>query len=56
MHDIVLKISFLDINSQNWNSGSHWKLWQEMVKIQERCKQTLNTHPGQFSRARKGAR
>ena len=36
MHDMVLKISFLDINPQNWNSGRHWKLWQEMLKIQER--------------------
>ena len=26
MHDIVVKISFLDINSQNWNNGSHLKL------------------------------
>ena len=26
MHDIVLKISFLDINSQNWNTGGHLKL------------------------------
>ena len=23
MHDIVLKISFLDTNSQNWSNGSH---------------------------------
>ena len=33
MHDIVLKISFLDIHSQNCNTGSHLKLWQESVKI-----------------------
>ena len=42
MHDIVLKISFLDVISKNWNRGGHWKLWQEMVKIQERCQQTSN--------------
>ena len=26
IHDIVLKIAFLDINSQNWNTGCHLKL------------------------------
>ena len=26
MHDIVLQISFLDTNSQTWNTGSHLKL------------------------------
>ena len=25
MYDIVLDISFLDINSQNWNTASHLK-------------------------------
>ena len=28
MHDVVLKISSLDINSQNWNTGSHLNLCQ----------------------------
>ena len=42
MHDIVLKISFLDINSQNWNTGGHLKLWQEIVKIQHRCERISN--------------
>ena len=50
MHDIVLKISYLDINSQNWNSGGHCKLWQETVKIQERCELTSNI-PTRGSRA-----
>ena len=50
MHHIVLKISFLDINSQNWNSGGHCKLWQETVKIQERCELTSNI-PTRGSRA-----
>ena len=35
-------VPFLDINSQNSNSWSNWKLWQEMVKIQGRCEQTSN--------------
>ena len=39
MHDIVLKISFLDTNSQNWSNGSHLKLWQVIVKIRHRCEQ-----------------
>ena len=39
MHDIVLKISFLDINSQNWNTGGHLKLWQEIVRIRHWCEQ-----------------
>ena len=34
MHDIVLKISFLDTNSQNWSNGSHLKLLQKSLKIQ----------------------
>ena len=34
MHDIVLQISFLDINSQNWITGSHLKLLQKSLKIQ----------------------
>ena len=34
MHDIVLEISFLDINSQNWITGSHLKLLQKSLKIQ----------------------
>ena len=42
MHDIVLKISFLDIHSQNWNTGGHLKLWQEIVKIQHRCERISN--------------
>ena len=25
IYDIVLKISFLDINSQNWNDGGHFE-------------------------------
>ena len=35
MHDIVLEISFLDINSQNCINGSCLKLWQVIVKIQQ---------------------
>ena len=31
-----------DIYSQNWNTGSHLKLWQESVKIQHRCEQISN--------------
>ena len=50
MYDIVLEISYLDINSQNWNSGGHCKLWQETVKIQERCELTSNI-PTRGSRA-----
>ena len=42
MHDIVLKISFLDTNSQNWSNGSHLKLWQVIVKIRHRCEQISN--------------
>ena len=42
MHDIVLQISFLDINSQNWITGSCLKLWQEMAKTQWRCDQISN--------------
>ena len=34
MHDIVLEISFLDINSQNWITGSHLKLMLKSLKIQ----------------------
>ena len=34
MHDIVLEISFLDINSQNWITGSHLKLLLKSLKIQ----------------------
>ena len=33
IHDIVLQISFLDIYSQNWITGSCLKLWQVSVKI-----------------------
>ena len=32
MHEIVLHISFLDINSQNWNSASHLNLLQKIHK------------------------
>ena len=42
MHDIVLKISFLDVNSQNWNTGSHLKLWQVIVKIRHQCERISN--------------
>ena len=42
MHDIVLKISFLDTNSQKWNNGSHLKLWQVIVKIRHRCERISN--------------
>ena len=42
MHDIVVKISYLDTNSQNWSNGSHLKLWQVIVKIQHRCEQISN--------------
>ena len=42
MHDIVLKISFLDTNSQNWSNGSHLKLWQVIVKIRHRCERISN--------------
>ena len=38
----VLKISFLDTNSQNWSNGSHLKLWQVIVKIRHRCEQISN--------------
>ena len=31
-----------DTNSWNWSNGSHWKLWQDMVKIQHWCEQILN--------------
>ena len=34
MHDIVLEISFLEINSQSLNTGSHLKLLQKSLKIQ----------------------
>ena len=34
MHDIVLEISFLDINSQNWITGSHLKLLLKSLKTQ----------------------
>ena len=42
MYDIVLEISFLDINSQNWNTGSCLKLWQVIVKIQHWCEGMSN--------------
>ena len=42
MHDIVLKISFLDMNSQNWSNGSHLKLWQVIVKIRHWCGRISN--------------
>ena len=42
MYDIVLEISFLDINSQNWNTGSRLKLWQVIVKIQHWCEGMSN--------------
>ena len=35
MHDIVLKISFLDLNNSPNLSPSHWKLWKEMLKTKE---------------------
>ena len=34
MHDIVLEISILDINSQNWITGSCLELLQKSLKIQ----------------------
>ena len=34
VHDIVLEISILDINSQNWITGSHLKLLKKSLKIQ----------------------
>ena len=34
MHDIVLEISILDINSKNWITGSQLKLLQKSLKIQ----------------------
>ena len=37
MHDIVLEISFLDINSQNWITGSHLNLLLKSLKIQYIC-------------------
>ena len=42
MHDIVLEISILDINSQNWITGSCLKLWWEMAKTQWMCDQISN--------------
>ena len=42
MHDIVLQISFLDINSQNWITGSCLKLWQVSVKIRRWCEKISN--------------
>ena len=33
MYDIVLKISFLDINSQNWSDVGHMRLRQKSFKI-----------------------
>ena len=42
MHDLVLKISFLDINSQNWITGSRLKLWQVIVKLRHQCQQMSN--------------
>ena len=46
MHDIVLKISFLDTNSQNWSNGSHLKLLQKSLKIQYIFKKFLCTTDG----------
>ena len=34
LHDIVLEISFLDINSQNWIDVGHMRLCQKSFKIQ----------------------
>ena len=34
MYDIVLEISFLDINSQNWNTASRLKLLPKSSQIQ----------------------
>ena len=42
MYDIVLEISILDINSQNWITGSCLKLWWEMAKTQWMCDQISN--------------
>ena len=33
MYDIVLEISFLDINSQNWSNVGHMRLLQKSFKI-----------------------
>ena len=33
MYDIVLEISFLDINSQNWSNVGHMRLRQKSFKI-----------------------
>ena len=46
MYDIVLKISFLDTNSQNWNNGSHLKLLQKSLKIQYIFQKFLCTADG----------
>ena len=46
MHDIVLKISFLDTNSQNWSNGSHLKLLQKSLKIQYIFQKFLCTADG----------
>ena len=35
MHDIVLEISFLDINDCPNLSRSNWKFWKEMLKTQK---------------------
>ena len=42
IHDIVLQISFLDIYSQNWITGSCLKLWQVIVKIRHWCEKISN--------------
>ena len=46
IYDIVLQISFLDINSQNWNTGSHLKLLQKSLKIQYIFQKFLCTTDG----------
>ena len=33
MYDIVLEISFLDVDSQNWNTASHLKLLPKSLTI-----------------------
>ena len=46
MHDIVFEISFLDINSQNWITGSHLKLMLKSLKIQYIFQKFLCTTDG----------
>ena len=47
MYDIVLEISFLDINSQNWIDVGHMRLCQKSFKIQyifEKFLRKVNRH------------